>query len=200
MKKVKQNAEQHAVKMEVVSRSVNDEQALFDEDDMEEDEIVLGRETDHEAPETSKQRLLSKAKVQPVFEALKTTSAGHKIQEIREMQTVPVCTFYVLRGGIYSYQVHRSSSPRTSPRVPRSSRSTASTPTLPRNKLPSRSFCPPLKALLPQHGCQCTIYNTSLCSSALPSANTRWVHLFRLRFHPLTQSYVLLVCANPSPL
>ena len=75
--------------MEVASRSLNDEQALFDEDDQE-DEIVLGRETVEETPETSKQRLLSKAKVQPVFEGLKTTSAGHKIQEIREMQTVPV--------------------------------------------------------------------------------------------------------------
>ncbi|KAJ3525487.1 hypothetical protein NM688_g8396 [Phlebia brevispora] len=91
LRKVKQNAEQHAVKMEVASRSVNDEQALFDEDDdAEEDEIVLGRDTDHEVPETSKQRLLSKNKVQPVFEGLKTTPAGHKIQEIREMQTVPV--------------------------------------------------------------------------------------------------------------
>ncbi|THG99306.1 hypothetical protein EW026_g3016 [Hermanssonia centrifuga] len=89
--KVKQNAEQHALKMEVASRSVNDEQALFDEDDMEEDEIVLERPAEQEqTPETSKQRLLSKAKVQPVFEGLKTTAAGHKIQEIQEMQTVPV--------------------------------------------------------------------------------------------------------------
>ncbi len=91
--KVKQNAEQHALKMEVASRSVNDEQALFDEDDMEEDEIVLERPAEQEqTPETSKQRLLSKAKVQPVFEGLKTTAAGHKIQEIQEMQTVPVST------------------------------------------------------------------------------------------------------------
>lgn len=90
LKKVKQNAEQHAVKMEVASRSVNDEQALFDEDDQD-DEIVLGRPTEHdEAPGTSKQRALSRAKVQPVFEGLKITPAGHKIQEIREMQTVPV--------------------------------------------------------------------------------------------------------------
>ena len=90
MKKVKQNAEQHAVKMEVASRSVNDEQALFDEDDQD-DEIVLGRtDVKEEGPETSKQRLLSRAKVQPIFEGLKITNAGQKIQEIREMQTVPV--------------------------------------------------------------------------------------------------------------
>lgn len=76
--------------MEVASRSVNDEQALFDEDDQD-DEIVLGRPTENDgAPETSKQRLLSRAKVQPIFEGLKVTNAGHKIQEIREMQTVPV--------------------------------------------------------------------------------------------------------------
>lgn len=89
LKKVKQNAEQHAAQMEVVSASVNEEQALFDEDDQE-DEIVLGREAKEDTVETSKQRLLSKSKAQPVFEGLKTTAAGHKIQEIREMQSVPV--------------------------------------------------------------------------------------------------------------
>ncbi|CAL1700717.1 unnamed protein product [Somion occarium] len=91
LKKVKQNAEQHAVKMEVVSRSVHDEKALFDEDDADEDEIVLERpHAQEEEVEASKQRLLSKNKPQPVFEGLKATAAGHKIQEIREMQTVPV--------------------------------------------------------------------------------------------------------------
>ena len=49
LKKVKQHAEQHAVKMEVTSRSVHDEKALFDEDDedgvnADDDDIVLGRE------------------------------------------------------------------------------------------------------------------------------------------------------------
>ena len=92
LKKVKQNAEQHALKMEVASRSVHDEKALFDEDDAEEDEIVLGRnETVREKRETSKQRLLSQAKVKPEFEGLKVMSAGHKVQEIRELMTVPVC-------------------------------------------------------------------------------------------------------------
>ncbi|KAL6309697.1 RNB-domain-containing protein [Sparassis latifolia] len=92
LKKVKQTAEQHAVKMEVVSRSVHDEKALFDEDDAEEDEIVLGRTRDREEEETetSKQRLSSKTKVQPQFEGLKVTPSGHKIQEIRELMTVPV--------------------------------------------------------------------------------------------------------------
>lgn len=99
LKKVKQNAEQHAVKMEVASRSVHDEKALFDEDDEEDmngddDEIVLGRES---APvvappalETSKQRLYSIANHQPQFEGLRVTPAGHKIQEIKELMTVPV--------------------------------------------------------------------------------------------------------------
>ncbi|KXN89637.1 DIS3-like exonuclease 2 [Leucoagaricus sp. SymC.cos] len=87
LKKVKQNAEQHALKMEVASRSVHDENALFDNDD---DEIVLGRDTDEVAPETSKQRLLSVAKVKPEFEGLRVTPAGHKIQDIRELMTVPV--------------------------------------------------------------------------------------------------------------
>jgi protein SSD1 len=91
LKKVKQNAEAHAVKMEVASRSVHDEKALFDEDDADEDEIVLGRDMEAEkAPETSKQRLLSAAKVQPVFEGLRTTPAGHRIQDIKELMTVPV--------------------------------------------------------------------------------------------------------------
>lgn len=91
LKKVKQNAEQHALKMEVASRSVNDEKALFDEDDVEDDEIVLERANNKsDGKETSKQRLLSQAKVKPEFEGLRSTSAGHKIQEIRELMSVPV--------------------------------------------------------------------------------------------------------------
>ena len=95
LRKVKQNAEQHAVKMEVASRSVHDESALFDEDDNDDDEIVLGRpNAEEQEVETSQQRLLSKNKPEPQFEGLKTTAAGHKIQEIREVQTVPVRIFY----------------------------------------------------------------------------------------------------------
>ncbi|KAG6837429.1 hypothetical protein H0H93_009523 [Arthromyces matolae] len=90
LKKVKQNAEQHALKMEVASRSVNDESALFDEDDADE-EIVLERSDDKAGvKETSKQRLISLAKVKPEFEGLRVTSAGHRIQDIRELMTVPV--------------------------------------------------------------------------------------------------------------
>lgn len=131
LKKVKQNAEQHAVKMEVASRSVNDEQALFDEDDQE-DEIVIGRTNDQEdGTETSHQRLISKAKVQPIFEGLKVTPAGHKIQEIREMQTVPVS--HSLKGSFLpANEVFRSSSPRILPRALPSSRSTVSILTPPR--------------------------------------------------------------------
>jgi protein SSD1 len=96
LKKVRRTAEQNAVKMEVVSRNVTDEHALFDEDDDEDDEIVIGRTStkeDAETPpvvETSKQRLLSMAKMEPVFEGLKTPAAGHKIQEIKELMSVPV--------------------------------------------------------------------------------------------------------------
>lgn len=89
LKKVKQNAEQHALKMEVASRSVNDEKALFDEDDGE-DEIVLERADKPEVKETSRQRLLSQAKVKPEFEGLRITETGHKIQDIRELMSVPV--------------------------------------------------------------------------------------------------------------
>lgn len=88
---MKQSAEQHAVKMEVSSRSVHDESALFDEDDAD-DEIVLGKtQPDDIVKETSKQRLISQAKIKPRFESLKISPSGHKIQEIRELQTVPVC-------------------------------------------------------------------------------------------------------------
>jgi protein SSD1 len=91
LKKVKQNAEQHALKMEVASRSVHDESALFDEDEAEDDEIILGREDKvEEVKETSRQRLLSMAKVKPEFEGLRAPSSGHKIQDIKELMTVPV--------------------------------------------------------------------------------------------------------------
>lgn len=83
--------------MEVVSRSVHDEKALFDEDEAEEDEIVLGRnEAAVASEETSKQRLLSMSKAKPEFEGLKTTPAGHKIQEIKELMTVPVSCWLLL--------------------------------------------------------------------------------------------------------
>ena len=102
LKKVHRTAEQNAVRMEVVSRSVHDEKALFeedDDDDDDDDEIVIGRTNTKEIPEalstgeTSKQRLLSMAKVEPIFEGLKTPVAGHKIQEIKELMSVPVCAF-----------------------------------------------------------------------------------------------------------
>ena len=69
--------------MEVASRSFHDEKALFDEDDAEDDEIVLGRDSELvKEAETSKQRLLSAAKVEAVFEGLRTTATGHKIQDL----------------------------------------------------------------------------------------------------------------------
>ena len=91
---MKETAEQHAVKMEVASRSVHDEKALFDEDDGD-DEIVLGRNNEEVEEEEveSVQREISKTKVTPEFEGLKTTPAGHKIQQIKELMTVPVRIF-----------------------------------------------------------------------------------------------------------
>jgi protein SSD1 len=88
---VKENAEQHAVKMEVASRSVHDERALFDEDDGD-DEIVLGHDNDEVVEEEieSVQHEISKARVTPEFEGLKTTPAGHQIQQVKELMTVPV--------------------------------------------------------------------------------------------------------------
>ena len=75
--------------MEVTSRSVNDESALFDED--EDEQIMVNRTGgSHGDKETSKQRLLSLAKVKPQFEGLRTTHAGHRIQDIKELMSVPV--------------------------------------------------------------------------------------------------------------
>lgn len=88
LRKVKQTAEQHALKMEVTSRSVHDESALFEEE--EEDEVVIGRTEKPQKKETSKQRLLSQAKTKPEFDGLRTTATGHRIQDIKELQSVPV--------------------------------------------------------------------------------------------------------------
>lgn len=91
LKKVKQTAELHAMKMEVTSRSVNDESALFDEPEEDEHIVVnrMGGAKDGEK-ETSKQRLLSQAKVKPQYEGLRVTAAGHRIQDIKELMSVPV--------------------------------------------------------------------------------------------------------------
>lgn len=98
---MKQNAEAHAAKMEVASRSLHDEKALFDEDEAEDDEIVLGRDEEVvKEIETSKQRLLSAVKVEPVFEGLRTSPSGHKIQDIKELMTVPVRIQFVTEGVI----------------------------------------------------------------------------------------------------
>lgn len=69
--------------MEVASRSVLDENALFEEDD---DEIVISKEPERE---TSKQRVLSKTHAKPEFQGLRQVD-GHKIQAIQELMTVPV--------------------------------------------------------------------------------------------------------------
>lgn len=95
LKKVKQTAEQHALKMEVTSRSVNDESALFDDDGDDDEQIMVNRTGgSHGDKETSKQRLLSLAKIPPKFEGLRTTAAGHRIQDIKELMSVPVSVGY----------------------------------------------------------------------------------------------------------
>ena len=107
--------------MEVASRSVHDEKALFDEDDVEEDEIVLGRNDNSKVTEeTSKQRLLSLAKVKPEFEGLRISSAGHKIQDVRELMAVPVCDIFFLffsKGISPNYPSNRSLSPLILPKA-----------------------------------------------------------------------------------
>lgn len=107
--------------MEVASRSVHDEKALFDEDDEEEDEIVLGRNDNSKVTEeTSKQRLLSLAKVKPEFEGLRISSSGHKIQDVRELMAVPVggtfCLFFS-KGISSNYLSNRSLSPLILPKA-----------------------------------------------------------------------------------
>ena len=112
LKKVHRTAEQNAVKMEVASRSFHDEKALFeeddDDDDDEDDEIVIGRTSTKGAAEmppvveTSKQRMFSMAKVEPVFEGLKTPAAGHKIQEIKELMSVPVRTIFLFSQSFFT--------------------------------------------------------------------------------------------------
>jgi hypothetical protein len=132
LKKVKQNAEQHALKMEVASRSVHDESALFDEDEAEDDEIVLGREDKREEEkETSEQRLYSLAKVKPEFEGLRAPSSGHKIQDIKELMTVPV-RYFPTTVYFHSSQ-YRLLSPPISLNLHLSSKCTVSIPT-PRRK------------------------------------------------------------------
>ena len=76
--------------MEVTSRSVNDESALFD-DDGDDEQIVVHRTGGAQSEkESSRQRLMSLAKVKPQFEGLRVTAAGHRIQEIKELMSVPV--------------------------------------------------------------------------------------------------------------
>jgi protein SSD1 len=80
--------------MEVTSRSVNDESALFDDGDDEEQIVVHRTGGAQGEKETSKQRLLSLAKVKPQFEGIRVTAAGHRIQDVKELMSVPVSTIF----------------------------------------------------------------------------------------------------------
>jgi len=98
--------------MEVTSASVHDEKALFDEDDADDDEIVLGRSNDAVKEDvTSKQRLLSMAKPKPEFEGLRVSQSGHKIQDIRELMTVPVSVTIIFTLALLMVALLRLSSP-----------------------------------------------------------------------------------------
>jgi len=90
LQKMRRTAEQHArarAEMEVTSRQPHDESALFDEP---EDDVPVRQATIESADNGSKQHALSKKKELPAFDGLRTTSAGHKIQDIRESMLVPV--------------------------------------------------------------------------------------------------------------
>ena len=80
--------------MEVTSRSVNDESALFEDDNEDDEQIVVNR-TGPAQKETSKQRLVSMGKTKPEFEGIRTTAAGHRIQEVKELMTVPVRIYFL---------------------------------------------------------------------------------------------------------
>lgn len=72
--------------MESSSQAANAESALFEDDEAEEGEVPeLGPTTLKSA-----QQARSVKKAAPVFEDVETTSAGHSVQTIKELQTVPV--------------------------------------------------------------------------------------------------------------
>lgn len=87
LQRVKETAEQHARLMESSTQSTQAESALFEDDDEQEEGQVP-----EVAPTTSKsaQQLKSSKRAAPVFEAIEETSAGHCIQTIKELQTIPV--------------------------------------------------------------------------------------------------------------
>ncbi|KAL7414362.1 hypothetical protein BDY24DRAFT_36922 [Mrakia frigida] len=92
LNKVKKLGDHHA-QLEVSSRA-QDENALFDDDEDEEEAeeiVVKGRKLTQAEEKESIQRSKSAAKTPPVFQGLRTPAAGgHRIQDIRELMTVPV--------------------------------------------------------------------------------------------------------------
>lgn len=71
--------------MEASSQSVQAESALFEDDDEEE-----GQVNEVASKSDSVQRGKSMKKAAPVFEGIEETAAGHCIQSVKELQTVPV--------------------------------------------------------------------------------------------------------------
>lgn len=93
LNKVKKLGDHHA-SLEVSSRA-QDENALFDDEDEDEEEteeiVVKARKLTQAEEKASVQRSKSAAKSTHVFEGLRTPVAGgHRIQDIKELMTVPV--------------------------------------------------------------------------------------------------------------
>lgn len=99
VQRIKQTAERHATLMGAASRPSNAESALFEDD---ENEAIAGAAEEGEEEEGqvkevagtnngSVQRQKSSSKKQELkFEDVEQTPAGHCIQTVKELQTVPV--------------------------------------------------------------------------------------------------------------
>lgn len=87
LQRIKDTANQHAKLMEASSRTHDAEKALFEDDEDAEEEGQVG-ETDKTNAETQEGK--SNKKVKAVFEDIQETKAGHCIQTVRELQSVPV--------------------------------------------------------------------------------------------------------------
>lgn len=72
--------------MEASSQSVQAESALFEDDEQEEGQVQEVATSSLK----SRQQLKSVKKAAPIFEGIEETSAGHCIQTVKELQTVPV--------------------------------------------------------------------------------------------------------------
>jgi len=98
LQRIKQTAEKHAQLMEASSQSVQAESALFEDDD-EEDEAEEGQIVEVQGgagtakgrgASVQRQKSANAKKEELKFEGYEETSAGHCIQTVKELQTMPV--------------------------------------------------------------------------------------------------------------